>query len=282
MDALQPARRSGGPSDPRVRQLLLGHPLHGDGDHHRRRAQRQPAALLGRDDFVETLLAGFGEYPSYFAHMAERNRSGAVSPAYRDPIPVIPEGDLEELAARLWVIDVRPAPRSRGPCTGDGQRGRGRPSCHLRRMDHALGRPVRTVGGRRRPADEGAGHARPHRLGPAAGIGHPLGPGPVGRAAPRQVRDLAAEWTDDVTVIDVRRQEEWDQGHLEGALHIPVHRLVDAEMPDGRLWLHCAAGYRAVLGASLLLRDKRDVVAIDDAWPAAEAVGLPIATLVGR
>jgi hypothetical protein len=53
-------------------------------------------------------------------------------------------------------------------------------------------------------------------------------------------------------------------------------------VPDGRLWLHCAAGYRAVLGASLLRRDRRDVVAIDDAWPAAEAVGLPIAALIQR
>jgi rhodanese-related sulfurtransferase len=120
------------------------------------------------------------------------------------------------------------------------------------------------------------------------GLDLPLGSAiPSDRARSAELRlakfgDLAAEWTDDVTVIDVRRQEEWDQGHLEGALHIPVHRLVDAEVPEGRLWLHCAAGYRAVLGASLLLRDKRDVVAIDDAWPAAEAVGLPIATLVGR
>jgi rhodanese-related sulfurtransferase len=57
-----------------------------------------------------------------------------------------------------------------------------------------------------------------------------------------------------------------------------VHQLVDADIPEGRLWLHCAAGYRAVLGASLLQRDGLDVVAIDDAWTAAGDAGLPIAT----
>jgi rhodanese-related sulfurtransferase len=93
--------------------------------------------------------------------------------------------------------------------------------------------------------------------------------------------ELAAEWTDDVTIIDVRRLEEWDSGHLEGAHHLAVHRLVDAELPEGRLWLHCAVGYRAVLGASLLLRAGREVVAIDDTWSAASDAGLPISKVVG-
>jgi rhodanese-related sulfurtransferase len=88
--------------------------------------------------------------------------------------------------------------------------------------------------------------------------------------------ELATAWTDDVTVIDVRRRDEWDRGHLEGAHHIPVHQLADADLPEGSLWLHCAAGYRAVLGASLLRRNGRDAVAVDDSWSSVDDAGLPV------
>ena len=242
-----------------------------------------PAALLDRDAFVETLLAGFGEYPSYFAHMAERNRSGLVSPAYRDPIPELAEGDLEELAARLWVIDIRPrAAFAAAHVPGTVNAGVDGPLATYVGWTMPWGAPFGLV------ADDDDQLSRARDTFAHIGLDLPVGAAiPSDRARSAELRlakfgDLAAEWTDDVTVIDVRRQEEWDQGHLEGAHHIPVHRLVDAEVPDGRLWLHCAAGYRAVLGASLLRRDRRDVVAIDDAWPAAEAVGLPIAALIQR
>jgi rhodanese-related sulfurtransferase len=91
--------------------------------------------------------------------------------------------------------------------------------------------------------------------------------------------DLAIEWTDAIGVIDVRRREEWDAGHLDGAVHIPVHRLPHAlaEIPRNRqLWLHCAAGYRAALGASVLRRAGFDAVAVDDNWAAAARAGLTV------
>jgi rhodanese-related sulfurtransferase len=58
-------------------------------------------------------------------------------------------------------------------------------------------------------------------------------------------------------LLDVREPEEFEQGHLEGALNIPLTQLRAriAEVPRGReLWLYCAAGQRAYFAQRLLLQ----------------------------
>ena len=70
-------------------------------------------------------------------------------------------------------------------------------------------------------------------------------------------------------MLDVRRRDEWDAGHLDGALHIPLDELEDRmdEVPtDGAVWVHCASGFRASIAASLVDRAGRHVVAIHDEW----------------
>jgi hydroxyacylglutathione hydrolase len=70
------------------------------------------------------------------------------------------------------------------------------------------------------------------------------------------VHDLAA-WLEegrDVAVIDVREPTEWDDGHIPGALHLPMFEAVArrAEVPDDRpKAVLCAGGLRssAVIGA---------------------------------
>ena len=69
-----------------------------------------------------------------------------------------------------------------------------------------------------------------------------------------------------IVVLDVRRNLEYAAGHLAGAVHIPLHELRDrlAEVPDGEVWVHCAAGYRASIAASMLAAAGRRVVHVDD------------------
>jgi hypothetical protein len=57
-----------------------------------------------------------------------------------------------------------------------------------------------------------------------------------------------------VTVLDVRRDSEWDAAHINGAVHIPLHDLPGriSELPGGELWVHCQAGYRASVAAFIL------------------------------
>jgi rhodanese-related sulfurtransferase len=82
-----------------------------------------------------------------------------------------------------------------------------------------------------------------------------------------------------VTVLDVRRDDEHRASAVIGSVHVPLHLLLDRmdEVPAGEVWVHCASGYRASIGASLLDATGRHVVAVDDEWDNAEAAGLPLA-----
>jgi hydroxyacylglutathione hydrolase len=62
---------------------------------------------------------------------------------------------------------------------------------------------------------------------------------------------------DGLTVIDVRSAREWQEGHIAGALHIPMGELVGrtGDVPrTGPVATICEGGYRSTLAASLLSR----------------------------
>src|ERR1700728_4814666 len=65
---------------------------------------------------------------------------------------------------------------------------------------------------------------------------------------------------DGVAIIDVRDTEEWAQGHLPGATHVPrsfLESRIDGVVPDHsqRLVLYCASGNRSALAARTLTED---------------------------
>ena len=69
----------------------------------------------------------------------------------------------------------------------------------------------------------------------------------------------------DVTLVDVREEDEWRAGHVDGSLHVPYRELrkgVPEELTqDGTpLAVTCIAGNRSALAASLLERAGRDGV----------------------
>jgi hydroxyacylglutathione hydrolase len=62
-----------------------------------------------------------------------------------------------------------------------------------------------------------------------------------------------------LVVIDVRRETEFADGHIRGALNIPVDELIDpasmANIEDSHnVYIHCAGGYRSIIASSLLKR----------------------------
>ena len=88
----------------------------------------------------------------------------------------------------------------------------------------------------------------------------------------------------DVAVLDVRSASEWQEGHITGALHIPLGYLTDRldEIPrDRAVVVHCQAGTRSAIAASVLERAGRggvaNLVGGFEAWTAA---GLPVLTPV--
>ena len=79
-------------------------------------------------------------------------------------------------------------------------------------------------------------------------------------------------------VLDVRRNLEWNDAHVVAAVHVPLHELLARidEVPHGELWVHCAAGYRASLAASILAAHGRTVVAVDDEFGNAADAGVEL------
>jgi glyoxylase-like metal-dependent hydrolase (beta-lactamase superfamily II)/rhodanese-related sulfurtransferase len=59
-------------------------------------------------------------------------------------------------------------------------------------------------------------------------------------------------------IVDVRSEREWDDGHIERAVNLPLSQLRErfGELPADRpLVVHCASDYRATIAASLLRRE---------------------------
>ncbi|MEO9004299.1 MAG: rhodanese-like domain-containing protein [Ginsengibacter sp.] len=62
-----------------------------------------------------------------------------------------------------------------------------------------------------------------------------------------------------LTVIDVRRYDEFAEGHLQNAINLPLEEMVDiAQIADfeenQNIYIHSGSGYRSVIAASLLKR----------------------------
>lgn len=56
-------------------------------------------------------------------------------------------------------------------------------------------------------------------------------------------------------VVDVRTEKEWQAGHVDGSVNIPLNHLLErvAELPEETsLVVHCEGGYRSAIAASLL------------------------------
>lgn len=223
------------------------------------------------DHFVQELISNLTAYPSYYAHMAPANRKGP-GPANL----AIPESlDPGELSRRLadgeWVVDLRrrvafAASHLKGSVSFEYGRG----SSFTAYVGWVLpwNQHLTLVG-----AEEDVQNAIRDlsRIGidsPDAALGtepSALAPGTAVVRYPRVDWDGLQERGPGDVVLDVRRTDEYDAGHLTGAVNIPLHELLlrMSEIPAGKVWVHCASGYRSGVAASLLQRAGRDVVHVD-------------------
>ena len=77
----------------------------------------------------------------------------------------------------------------------------------------------------------------------------------VKEATPQQVAELLRG--EDVQLADVREKDEWDQGHLPGAVHVPksfLEQWAEDRIPDKSKTtvLYCAGGVRSAMAADTL------------------------------
>ena len=244
-------------------------------------------ALTDPDEehFVRELIANLTAYPSYYAHMSPANAQGP-GPA---ELSVPQSLDAGELTRRLtdgeWVIDLRnrvafASNHLQGTVSfeyGDGSSFTTYVGWVLPWTEqltlvgaHAdVEDAIRDLSRIGIDSPDAAAGTDPRALAPSA---------PVADYPRAGWDELLQDRSANETVLDVRRTDEFAASHIVGAVNVPLHELLSRmnDVPQGRLWVHCASGYRAGVAASLLQRAGRDVVHIDAIFDDAETAGVPV------
>ncbi len=88
----------------------------------------------------------------------------------------------------------------------------------------------------------------------------------------------------DAAVLDVREDDEWAAGHIDGALHIPLQELParTPELPDAQTLVVCKVGGRSAQAVAYLAQQGYDVVNLDGGMLDWEAAGRPMVSETGR
>ena len=88
------------------------------------------------------------------------------------------------------------------------------------------------------------------------------------------------ERDDRPVLVDVREQNEWDEVHIPGAIHVPLSAITERylELPADRpLVLQCASGKRSLVAAEFLRRNGYpDVANMTDGIVGWQKAGLPV------
>lgn len=245
------------------------------------------AALLpgSREAFIAAITKDVPETPAYYLYSRDLNREGPALRAGREVPPVLADGAVRAaLAEGAVLLDTRaPADYEAAHPHGalfvslDGQY-----ASWVGTLVQPNDRLLLLTASER--AEEAA--MRLARVG-YENIAGRLSVEPSSwQAAGLSTAAMPAERAGSLPVgarrvLDVRRQHEFDAGHIDGAAHIPLAQLNAriGELDRATHWLvFCAGGYRATIAASILERAGFPKVTLArggmDAWTAA---GMPVA-----
>jgi molybdopterin/thiamine biosynthesis adenylyltransferase len=121
--------------------------------------------------------------------------------------------------------------------------------------------------------------------------------GDASREMMRQARKQVSEWTtaqasdalkgprkteaDDLVLIDVREKNEWDEGYIPGAVHVPkgyIEQRIEEVVPDKaqQVLLYCAGGVRSMYaGLTLKQMGYENVISMAGGFGQWKNSGLP-------
>ena len=256
------------------------YPAHGAGSSCGRAMSSKTASTIGferrfnlalqagsEEAFVTALMSGLPAKPPNFERIIARNRARALAIG-GDPRPLSAAQAREAIDKGASVLDVRsPAEFGEGHVPGainvwiDGPQFANRAGWFLppdspiilvaaspTDLTHAA-QGLSRIG-----LDDVAGHLQ-WGMTEWKSQGYPIAATP--QVTVHELSSLREE-KPDLVVIDVREPSEWDDGHIEGAVHIPMGEAVRrlAEIPRDRPKAAlCAGGLRSSLVISALERE---------------------------
>jgi glyoxylase-like metal-dependent hydrolase (beta-lactamase superfamily II)/rhodanese-related sulfurtransferase len=206
------------------------------------------------DSFVKLLLAGLGTFPTNFLRLPEVNRLG---PRLYGTLPSLAGLSVDEARSLLkrdaLIVDVRPiADFAKGHVPGSL-------SIELRPVFSSwLGwvvEPNRPLIFLLNDKQDRADLVRQ-----CLDVGYEMLAGEVDggidawryEGLPVTTVDLVDASRLTGTLVDVRQRNEYELGHIPGAVHIELGALSAARVPEGPVTVMCGHGERAMTGASLL------------------------------
>jgi glyoxylase-like metal-dependent hydrolase (beta-lactamase superfamily II)/rhodanese-related sulfurtransferase len=278
---------------------VLVYPAHGAGSLCGRNMRAERSSTIGterltnyalqiksREEFVRQLTANLPARPEYFLQDAEINREGAAALSDLAALPPISAPQLKSMLDEgVVALDVRPGDDfARGHVPGSINIAlSGQFASWAGTVLGLSARPVLIVDSpeqlseaRLRLARVGIEDARGYLNGGVAGwkqAGFALAELP--QVTAQTLRD---RWQAHASqVLDVRRQPEWQAGHIAGATWWPLDNFkvsppeIDRDLP---IAVHCKSGYRSMIACSLLqragFRNITNVTGGFDAWQQAK------------
>ncbi len=242
--------------------------------------------IKSRGEFIAQLTSNLPARPEYFLKDAEINRTGAAPLSELPPLRAITPAELKAMLSDGEIaLDVRPNDEfAAGHVPGSVNIALGGQFASWAGTVLGLSaHPVLIAA-----SDEQLEEARLRltRVGIEALDGYLAGGVaawkqaglPVATISQMTPSELDARLkSGDIQVLDVRREPEWDAGHIDGANWWPLDkfRVSPPEMDhEAAIAVHCKGGYRSMTASSLLQRagfkNVINVVGGFDAWQQAK------------
>ena len=240
-----------------------------------------PMLQLTKEQFIAAKVAERHQTPPYFKKMEQYNLHGPpMRSTVANPLPLKPSEFSDKVKKGAYIVDVRT------PAAFGGAHIKGSYSLPPSRLSNAgwvlpYDKPILIVAENLEAAD--FAEKSLYRLGFDNVEGY-LANGleswykeslPVAKLSLATVQDLNRMLSSeqDVFVLDVRRESEWNEGHIAGSTRIYLGKLQNEtdKLPRNKpIFVICKTGNRSSFGVSVLLREAFDqvynVLGGIDAW----------------
>ena len=233
--------------------------------------------------FINTIISGLNAYPRYYAQMGKMNQSGPAEMKLKPVEKLLPNMLKTLLAHDEWVVDIRNRKvyAAGHPAGAAGFELADSFSSYVGWII-PWGDAITLVGDN--SEDLITAQTQLGRIGMDSFVKYSTNDtvsyaaaGPKRTYPVKQFRELAISIQDEPFILDVRTPAEYKVEHITSSYNIPLYDLtaqIDDLPKDKNIWVHCASGYRASIGASLIDRTGRSVILIDDDFNVTSKLGL--------